>query len=319
MTARVHCIILNWRTAEMTLKAVRATREAMAGIDGAITVVDNDSQDGSFERLSQALAHDSGDGVPVRVLQSGHNGGFGAGNNFAIRAGLPGGERADFVLVLNSDAFPAPDAITALLDYMQDRPLVGFAGSRIIDPDGTPHVTAFRFPSIAGEFEGAARIGPISRLLHRHVVPLPVPTQSCAVDWLAGASVMMRQDMLDAVGLFDERFFLYFEETDLMLRAARMGWETHQVTESEVTHIGSVSTGMKRWQRVPGYWFDSRWHYFSKNHGRAKAVLATMARLAGLTLHLLRMVSTRRKSADPPYFFRDLVRHSLGKSIRPEQ
>ena len=315
----MHCVILNWRTAEMTLKAVEATRQAMRGIDGAITVVDNDSQDGSFERLSQSLKQAGSGEVPVRVLQSGRNGGFGAGNNFGVRAGLPGGERADFVLVLNSDAFPAPDAIFALLDYMQHRPLVGFAGSRIVGPDGTPHVTAFRFPSIVGEFEGAARIGPITRLLHRHVVPLPIPTQSGPVDWLAGASVMMRQDMLDAVGLFDERYFLYFEETDLMLRAARMGWETHQVVESEVTHIGSVSTGMKQWQRVPGYWFDSRWHYFAKNHGRVRAGLATLARLSGLSLHLLRMALARRKSPDPPYFFRDLVRHSLSRSIRPEQ
>ena len=319
MSGRVHCIILNWRTAEMTLKAVEATRLAMQGVDGAITVVDNDSQDGSFERLSQALVTSSNEKTPVRVLQSGNNGGFGAGNNYGIRAGLPGGERPDFVLVLNSDAFPAPDAITALRDYMQTRPRVGFAGSRIMDPDGTPHVSAFRFPSIAGEFEGAARIGPISRLLHRHVVPLPIPAKSGAADWLAGASVMMRQDMLDEVGLFDERFFLYFEETDLMLRAARMGWEAHHVVESEVTHIGSVSTGMKQWQRVPGYWFDSRWHYFAKNHGRAQAALATLARLSGLSLHLLRVTLTRKKSADPPYFFRDLVRHSLGRSIRPEQ
>lgn len=319
MSARVHCIILNWRTADMTLKAVAAARRAMAGIDGGITVVDNDSQDGSFERLSTALQSAAEPGLPVRVLQSGHNGGFGAGNNFGIRTGLPGGVRADFVHILNSDAFPAPDAITALLNHMLDHPRLGFAGSHLHGPEGEPHVTAFRFPSIASEFEGAARIGPITRLLRRHVVPLPVPSESGPVGWLAGASVMMRGDMLDEVGLFDERFFLYFEETDLMLRAARKGWAAHHVVESRVMHIGSVSTGMKQWKRVPGYWLDSRWHYFAKNHGRFYALMATMARLAGLGLHRLRILIEQQKSADPPYFFRDLVRHSLVKRNRPEQ
>lgn len=315
MSVLVHCIILNWRTAEMTLDAVAAAKQAMAGIEGAITVVDNDSQDGSFEKLSAALGSEE----RVRVLQSGRNGGFGAGNNFGIRAGLPGGARPDFVYVLNSDAFPAPDAIAALLRYIGARPDVGFAGSYIHGPKGDPHATAFRFPSALSELEGAARTGPVTRLLRRHVVSLPVPAQSGRVDWLAGASVLMRQDMLDQVGLFDERFFLYFEETDLMLRAARKGWQTHYVVDSRVMHIGSVSTGMKEWRRVPAYWFDSRWHYFAKNHGRGYAVLATLAHIAGLGVYGLRKLLGRRDNALPPYFFRDLVKHSLAKRIGPEQ
>ncbi|MCC5986615.1 MAG: glycosyltransferase [Pararhodobacter sp.] len=322
MSAQVHCIILNWRTAEMTLKAVAAAQRAMEGIEGAITVIDNDSQDGSFERLCAALGEGgAGDsqGGRVRVLQSGHNGGFGAGNNFGIRAGLPDGARPDYVHILNSDAFPAPDAIAALLRHMQANPAAGFAGSHIHGPEGEPHVTAFRFPSMMSEFEGAAHTGPVTRLLSRHVVPLPVPAQTGPVDWLAGASVMMRQDMLDAIGLFDERFFLYFEETDLMLRGARKGWKTHYVVESRVMHIGSASTGMKEWRRVPGYWFDSRWHYFAKNHGRVYAGLATLAQLAGLGLHGLRVALGSGNSRNPPYFFRDLVKHSLAMRIGPEQ
>ena len=204
MTAQVLTVILNYRTAEMTLRAAEAALRAMEGVAGAITIVDNDSQDGSFETMARAAA----DWPRVQVLQAGRNGGFGAGNNVGIRAGLPGGARPDFVYLLNSDAFPAPDAIAALLHHMQAHPGLGFAGSYIHGPEGEPHVTAFRFPSIASEFEGAARTGPITRLLRRHVVPLPVPAESGRVDWLAGASVMMRQDMLDEVGLFDERFFL---------------------------------------------------------------------------------------------------------------
>lgn len=315
MMGKVLCIILNWRTAEMTLSAVAAAERAMEGIDGAINVVDNDSQDGSFEKLESALA-----GRPrVRVLQSGRNGGFGAGNNVGIRAGLPDGARPDFVYILNSDAFPAPDAISALLTHLQAHPGTGFAGSQIHGTDGEPHITAFRFPGIASEFEGAVKLGPVSRLLSRFIVALPLPSVTTPVDWLAGASVMMRQSMLEGIGLFDETFFLYFEETDLMLRGRRAGWATDYVVESRVAHIGSASTGMKKWQRIPGYWFDSRWHYFAKNHGRVYAVAATLAHLAGLGLNRLRMVLQRRRAGNAPHYFRDLVKHSLGSPLGPER
>lgn len=314
MSARVHCIILNWRTPAMTLKAARAASVAMEGIEGAITIVDNDSQDGSFE----TLRHEAAGWPRVRVLQSGRNGGYGAGNNFGIRAGLPDGARADFVYVLNSDAFPAPDAIHALLAHMAANPGIGMAGSHIHGPDGEPHVTAFRFPSIASEFEGAARTGPISRLLKNSIVALPQPQSSQRVDWLAGASLMIRQEVLEAVGLFDETFFLYFEETDLCRRAALAGWTTEYVAQSRVEHLGSVSTGMKTWSRVPRYWFDSRWHYFAKNHGRAYAAMATLAHMAGLGLYGLRALVQRRKHHAPPYFFLDFLAHSLSFGPRSE-
>ena len=234
-------VILNWRTAEMTLKSADAAERAMEGIAGGIVVVDNDSGDGSFEKMSEALR-----GRPrFCVVQSGRNGGFGAGNNVGIRLGLPGGERPDYIYILNSDAFPAPDAIRKLLDYLEAHPKVGLAGSYIHGPDGEAHTTCFRFPSVASEFEGAARTGPISRLLAHRAVPLGVPEATQPVDWLAGASVMLREEVVRTVGVFDETFFLYFEETDLCRRAAEAGWPTHFVRESRVEHIGSVSTGMK--------------------------------------------------------------------------
>jgi len=308
VTGSVHCIILNWRTAEMTLKSARCAVRALEGIDGGLTIVDNDSGDGSFEKLVQATA-----GWPrVQVLQSGRNGGYGAGNNFGIRAGLAGGGRADFVHILNSDAFAATDAIAALRAVLMADPAIGAAASFIHGPDGAPHQTAFRFPTLPGEFEGAARTGLVTRLLQRHVVAPPLPQVSADVAWMAGASVMFRMDMLDQIGLFDEGFFLYFEETDLFLRAARAGWRARYVRESRVEHIGSVSTGMKEWARTPRYWFDSRWHYHAKNHGAWYAALATMALLAGGAVYGLRRVIQGKPRRDPPNFYRDLVKHSLG-------
>ncbi|SHM53072.1 hypothetical protein SAMN05444389_11244 [Paracoccus solventivorans] len=308
----LHAIILNWRTPDMTLRSAEALVAAMAGIDGAITIVDNDSGDGSEGAIARGIAERGWD--RVRLLQSGRNGGFGAGNNHAIRAGLPDGRRPDFVYLLNSDAFPAPDAVRALLDHMLAHPRTGMAGSYIHGPDGDPHTACFRFPSVASEFEGAAVTGPITRLLHRHVVPRPIPDRPTRMDWVAGASLMMRQDLLDEIGIFDEEFFLYFEETDLCLRAARAGWQTDFVPASRVMHIGSVSTGMKTWARTPDYWFDSRRHYWRKNHGQLRYLAATGAVVAGSMIARLR---GRRAAA--PGFTRQLLAHMLtGPRPAPE-
>jgi N-acetylglucosaminyl-diphospho-decaprenol L-rhamnosyltransferase len=315
---RLLTILLNWRTPDMTLRAAEAALVALQGIDGALTIVDNNSADGSFERLSTEVTARGWHTGPqsVRVLQSGHNGGFGAGNNHGIRAAMPDGSKPDYVYLLNSDAFPAPDAIRALLDHLETHPATGFAGSYIHGPDGDPHRTAFRFPGILSEFEGQIRFGPVSRLLSRHIVAQPIPQATTRVDWLAGASLMMRQSVLDQIGVFDESFFLYFEETDLCRRAALAGFPTDYVVESRVAHIGSASTGMKIWTRIPQFWLDSRLHYFTKNHGPAYAALATLSTLAGGTLWRLRLLIQRKDPGDPPRYLRDMAAHHLRNLFR---
>ncbi len=315
--ASVLTVILNWRTAQMTLRAAEAALVAMRGIEGAVVIVDNDSGDGSFEVMAAEVVARGWDAGPhrVRVLQSGHNGGFGAGNNFGIRAGLPGGGVPEYVYLLNSDAFPAPDAIAALLAHLEAHPKTGFAGSHIHGEDGAPHHTAFRFPTIAGEFEQAARFGPISRLLRGAVVAPPLPQVTGRVDWLAGASLMMRREVLDRIGLFDETFFLYFEETELCLRAARAGWPTDYVVESRVAHIGSVSTGMKGWRRVPRFWLESRMYYYTKSHGRAYALAATAAHVAGGLIWRGRALIQRKDFIDPAHYLRDMSAHAVAWAV----
>ncbi|MFZ7090930.1 glycosyltransferase family 2 protein [Primorskyibacter sp. 2E233] len=309
-------VLLNYRTADMTLRSARAALRAMDGLEAELVIVDNDSGDGSYETITQKVATWP-EASLIRVIQSGCNGGFGAGNNVGIRSGLSDCGKPDYVYILNSDAFPATDAIRCLVEHLEANPKAGFAGSYLHGEDGAAHMTAFRFPSALSELEGAARSGPVSRLLRSKAVPLPVPQAACRVDWLAGASMMMRQSVLDQIGLFDETFFLYFEETDLCLRAARAGFETHFVRASEVAHIGSVSTGMKVWTRIPGFWLDSRWLYFCKNHGRIYAVWATVMHILGGTLWRIRRVIQRKAPADPPHFLRDLLLHDLKALLRP--
>ncbi len=315
---RLLTVILNWRSPEMTLQAAEAALRALDGIEGALVIVDNDSGDGSYERMFtqvQARGWDAGPQA-VRVLQSGRNGGFGAGNNFGIRAGMPDETKPDFIYVLNPDAFPEPQAIAALLVHLQLHPKTGFAGSCIRGVDGEAHRTAFRFPSIAAEFEAQIRFGPVSRVLHKSIVAQPIPQATGPVDWLAGASLMMRQTVLDQIGLFDETFFLYFEETDLCRRAALAGWATDYVLESRVVHIGSASTGMKEWQRIPNFWLDSRLHYFVKNHGRAYACVATLSHIAGGLLWRARLLIQHKDRGDPPRYLLDLTVHGLRAGMK---
>lgn len=310
-------VILNYRTPDLAIRAARAAVREMRALGGEVVIVDNASGDGSFAELHDA-ARMAGwmEGGLVRVIEAPENGGFGAGNNLGIRLGLSTGAMPDFVYLLNSDAWPDPGAVRQLFDHMHGDPCVGVAGSYIKGVDGTPHCTLFRFPSIAGEFESAARTGPISKLLKNSVVPMEIPAVTTRVDWVAGASMMLRRKMLDEIGMFDENFFLYFEETELCHRAARAGWKTSYVLASEVTHVGSASTGLKTWDRTPCYWFDSRLYYFTKVHGRAYAALATLARIAGGVIWRLRRLVSGRPPADPPRFLRDLIAHALGAVFR---
>lgn len=310
-------IILNYRTALLTERAIDAALVALEPIgDAALVVVDNDSRDGSFERLAAYAAEPSRAGR-VRVVQTGHNGGFGYGNNFAIREALASADPPEYVYILNSDAFPAPDAIEALVTVLDRDRGIGIAGSYIHGVDGEPHETAFRFPTIAGELEDAMKLGVVSRLLASSRVPLAMPEVTGDVDWLAGASMMIRASVLDAVGLFDETFFLYFEETDLCRRVRLSGARVVYVRESRVAHVGSASTGMKTsMRRMPTYWLDSRAHYFAKNHGPLYLAGANAARLVGGASFRVRSVLQRKENPDPPHLLRDLLRHALERALR---
>ena len=305
-------VLLNYRTADMTLKAAEAALTAMDGIPGEMIILDNDSQDGSFETLAAAVDEKGwSKDNRVRVMAAGHNGGFGTGNNVAIRAGLSDGRAPDYIYLVNSDAFVDPQAIRALIGFMDRTPTAGFAGSKVRGDDGVPHTTHFRFPTIAGEFEQAIRLGLVTRLAKNAVIPLPPSEVAVTADWVAGASMIIRRVALDQIGLFDETYFLYFEETDLCLRAERAGWQTWFVPESTAVHVGSVSTGMKAWSRTPTYWFDSRRYFFLKNHGRLYLTGATLARVVGGALWRLRRLVSHRPLGDPPRFLSDLIAHAF--------
>ena len=131
--------------------------------------------------------------------------------------------RRSSCFMLNPDAIAEPNTVTTLLSFFDRNPKAGIAGSRISGLDGAPHTSAFRCPTPLGELESGLRLGIATRVLNRWVVAPGPRTTTGSVDWVAGASFMIRRKVFEDVGLFDEEFFLYFEEIDLCARAAKAG------------------------------------------------------------------------------------------------
>lgn len=308
-------VIVNYKTAVLSLRAVASALPEVSRHGGRIAVVENASGDDSPAVLRVGLAA-LGD-APVSLLLSERNGGFGAGNNLAIREALAGDDPPELIYLLNPDAVVQPGAIDTLVRFMDEHPGAGIAGSHIVNPDGTTHVSAFRFPSPLGEVEGALRLGLATRLLQRWSVWSLPCDRTEPVDWVSGASTMIRRELLESVGLFDENFFLYFEETDLCRRAAEAGWERWFVREATVVHEVAAATGIKDNKKpVPTYWFDSRRYYFLKQGGKPELWLANVGWLAAATAWRLRRRIQGKPAVDPPRQLRDFVRHAFGGTAR---
>ena len=312
---KVVSVTVNYKTPELTVRAIEAVLRDLDEIGGRAIVVDNASGDGSLEHIQQAV-EERGWSDRVEVIAAPSNAGFGAGNNLAFRRALRSEDRPEFFYLLNPDALPDRGAVTALVRFMEKTGDAGMAGSRVRHPSGELRISAFRFPSVLSELDSGIRLGVVSKLLSKYRVSGEPPQETCAVDWVSGASVMVRASMIDEIGMFDENFFLYYEETDLSLRAARAGWKTYYVLESGAEHIGQVSTGMKdKQKRRPKYWFESRAYYLQKNHGRALRTAADLAFAGGASVNELRK-KLGKPNADPPHFFSDFLSFSFGKGLR---
>jgi N-acetylglucosaminyl-diphospho-decaprenol L-rhamnosyltransferase len=310
----VAVVVVNFRTGPLVVRCLEALRPQVHGrMSTQVVVVDNASPDGSASLIEDAIRrNDWGDWA--RLERSAVNGGFGAGNNVAIRALLGGPAPPDALWLLNPDTVVEPGALEALADRLAADPCCGVAGSQLIEEDGAPWPYAFRFPSWQGELEAASAWGLVTRCVADRAVAIRMSEQPAAVDWVSGASMMVRRSVFEQVGLFDEGFFLYFEETDLCRRARSAGWTTWYVPASRVMHVAGRSTlvtgqGAAR-RRRPGYWFESRRRYFVKHHGRAYAVGADVAYVVGRLGWHLRRALRGMPNPDPPALLWDMIRHS---------
>jgi len=322
---RLLIVTVNYRTADLAIANLRSLQPEIASVPGTkVAVVDNNSGDGSAGKIAAAIAAE-GWGEWAVLLPSSVNGGFAYGNNYAIRPALQQENPPDYFLLLNPDAQVRPGAIKTLVDFLDQHPKVGIAGSSFEQQNGKPWPYAFRFPSIISEFENGLRLGVVSKVLAKwKVVNVMDQDREQPIDWLPGASMMIRREVFESVGLMDEGYFLYYEETDFCLQAKRAGWECWYVPASRVMHILGQSTGVTATnqapKRLPQYWYDSRRRYFLKNHGWFYAAIADTAWLISFALWRVRRVVQRKPDADPPKMLWDLFRNSaLLKPKTPAQ
>lgn len=313
--ARLRVVILNYRTPELTVACLHSLIKEVRILPGTqVTVVDNDSADGSIEKISAAIATENWDWVTF--LPQDRNGGYAFGNNVAIRSALAADAPPDYILLLNPDTVVRPGALQALVDFMDKTPEAGIAGSRLEEPDGTPQCSAFRFPNVWSELDSGLRLGLVTRLLSQRIVPiLPVTEAIQPVDWVAGASMIVRREVFETAGLMDEKYFLYFEEVDFCVAAKKAGWSCWYVPESRVVHYVGQSSGVtdtkRKPKRRPTYWFDSRRRFFVKNYGWSYAVLTELAWTTGFAVWRMRQVIQRKPDDDPPNMLGDFILNSV--------
>lgn len=296
--------IVNYRTGSLVCQGLEALADERARYAGRLqaVVVDNASGDDSASVI-EACVQSRGWGDWVRVVRSSINGGFSFGNNLALRTSVDAGFRPDLVWLLNPDTRVKPGAAGALVDFLARNPRAGICGSSFEFGDGRPWTVAFRFPSVLGEFENGMRFRWVSRLLEGHAVARTMGEEPARVDWVAGASMMVRRSVFDTAGPMDEGYFLYYEETDFCLAARRAGFECWYVPASRVIHDPGQSSGItdesQRNRRLPRYWYESRRRYFVKNHGRFYAALADLAWASGFATWRLRRRLLNKPDLDP--------------------
>jgi len=317
-------VIVNYRSAQLTFDCVRSLEPERRDVPNLrVVVVENNS--GEADVLRQGL-EGSEYRDWVRIVESDYNGGFAYGFNLGLRAADDDGCVSQLLLLLNPDTRVYPGAVRVLCDFLQANPQVGIVGSGLDLADGTNWPFAFRFPSIWSEIERGISLGLASKILRRHAVAQQMGNRPAQIDWVPGASMMVRRDVMERVGCLDECFFLYFEETDFCRRAKNAGSSCWYVPESRVLHIAGQSTGLtahdRKPERVPRYWFESRRRYFLKHHGSAYAAIADLAFVSSRLLGRLKGLLRRADRTDPPKLLRDFLRHSSiwrrNRRLQPE-
>jgi GT2 family glycosyltransferase len=243
---------------------------AVPGLTGEVWVVDNASADGSADMVRQCFPQ-------VRLVAHDENLGFAGGNNLALRelgigASSRLGEETDtrYVLFLNPDTRLVGNALETMVRSMDELPMAGAAGARLVHGDGSFQHSAFAFPGLS---QIALDFFPIhhrlldSRLNGRYPRRLYEAGQAFPVDHPLGAALMVRAEVLAQMGGFDERYFMYCEEIDLCRRIRAAGWEIYCLPQAEIVHLVGQSTGQFRDRMYVALW-RSRFLMFEK-HERA--------------------------------------------------
>ena len=287
-STNVSVIVVNYKTPHYAIECIRSLVQERVAIPGLeVVLIDNASGDGSPDIMAISLADLVEEGF-VKLMPLDLNGGFGWANNQALLMLMARANPPEFVMLLNPDCTIERGAIKILHDDMTANDGCAAAGSQLVNPDGSWTGSAFRFPTIAREFVRGSGMSALDRMLN--IAPIVIRSErTCEAEWVTGASCMLRTSALLEQGFFDDGFFLYFEEVELMFRLRKTGWTIRHIPNSRVVHIGGASTGLREGKALsmpsfPPYWFQSRLRFFTLAYGPIRAWLAAMAWLSGTAI-----------------------------------
>ncbi len=253
-------IIVNWNTKDLLQDCLNSIFKTVEALTYEIIVVDNASSDGSVEVLAQQYPQ-------VKIIANQDNRGFGAANNqgFAVM-------RGKYALLINTDAVLTPGAVKKLWDFAEVNPRAAIVCGQLLNADGSKQNSIASFPTL---FTLAANTSILEYLFPRrypskryeHTAPL-------TVDSAIGACMMIRKKALDEVSFFDERYFFFFEETDMAYAMRRAGWKIYQVPDAQIYHLQGQSIGHNAKSRIEFY--RSRYHFLRKWHRGAYSLAASV-------------------------------------------
>lgn len=280
-------ILLNYKQKGLLKQCIKGIVLAQPALSYEIIVVDNNSGDGSLEMVAAMFEPTIDDGYstvpiyqnlkvpPIKTIQAGSNGGFAVGNNLGIKQAS-----GKYIMILNSDIAVVPGALEKMYSFMEENLEVGIIGPKLINPDGSVQYSCRRFPSFLTPFYRRTFFGKLSfakRPTDHYLMKDFDHKKNISVDWLFGACLLARKSALDKVGVFDENFFMYFEDLDLCRRFWQENFKVMYFTGVEMVHYhqrlsaqgGGVRGILTRGGRLH---FTSGIRYFAKYLGKALPV-----------------------------------------------
>ncbi len=265
----ISVILVSYNTIEMTKKALDNLFSSFGDFSMEVFMIDNASKDNSSEMIRREYPN-------ITLIENNLNVGFGRANNQALPL-----IHGRYVLLLNTDAFVQQDTLYKTMQYMDAHHKCGILGVKLLGRDGTLQPSCRYFPTpwnIFLERTGFKQFFKQAKLIDDMSWDHNV-ARNC--DWVPGCYYMIRKEVIDQVGLFDPRYFLYYEEVDHCFTAKSAGWDVTYFPDTTVVHIGGESAKQEskissKSQQIESLQIESELLYFRKNHG-----------LIGVFLHLL--------------------------------
>ncbi len=230
-------VIVSFNTREVLRECLERVAKFVSSADTEIFVVDNASADGSARMTAESFPR-------VKLIESERNVGFAAGNNLALKSAS-----GKYMLLLNSDAFLLENTLEPTIRFMEENPDCGVLGIRLTGRDGKLQPSARKLPDAWNKFlviTGIASKFPRSKIFGGPDFSWWNHDETKEVGWVPGAYFLTRKDVIDRIGFLDERYFLYYEETDFCLSAKRAGWKVLFYPHAEVIHLGGESSKTTR-------------------------------------------------------------------------